>query len=185
MVAPHYAVTAAHCLGVRRLGHVAPPGAVHLLLGYADGMFVRHMVADAIDVAPDAAGDPEAHRGRDIALLHFAEPVAATLRVDPAPLPAGALLTLGGYGQDRAERLAVDPHCSALGYDVDPDGAPLLHHDCSGTRGSSGGAVLTEAGGTWRLAGVQVAGRREGAGGWAVPGALVARMLARAMERTR
>ncbi len=178
MVAPHYAVTAAHCLGVRRLGHVAPPGAVHLLLGYADGTFARHMVADAIEVAPDAARDPEAHRGRDVALLHFAEPVAGTVPVAPAALPRDAVLALGGYGQDRAERLAVDPHCAVLGYDVDPDGAPLLHHDCSGTRGSSGGAVLTLDGGTWRLAGVQVAGRREGAGGWAVPGALVARMLA-------
>ncbi len=179
MVDPHWAVTAAHCLGAKVLGHVAPPGAVHLLLGYADGGFARHIQPDAIDVDPEAAANPEAHRGSDIALLHFAAGVTTVLPIDTTLLVPGAALQLGGYGQDRAERLAVDPDCMAKGYQADTDRKPLLAHDCTGTRGTSGGAVLSHRGGVWRLAGVTEAAISDGAGGLAVPGFTVAERLAR------
>lgn len=179
MVAPHWAVTAAHCLGVTRLGHVAPPSAVHLLMGYADGSYVRHIVSDAVHVDLDAATDPGAHRGRDFALLHFAEAATDFLPPDTAALSPGAILQLGGYGQDRAERLAIDPACTMRGYQADSDRNPLLLHDCNGTRGTSGGAVISRVDGTWRLVGVAVAGNANGAGGVAVPAMTVAGAVAR------
>lgn len=183
MVAPHWAVTAAHCLGVRVLGHVAPPSAIHLLLGYRDGAYLHHLIPDAVRVANDAASDqalPESgnHRGRDIALLHFAEALPDVLPPDPAPLAVGTGITLGGYGGDRAERLAVDPDCKAEGYATDIDRQPVLWHDCAGTRGTSGGALVTHDARGWRLAGMQVAGNKAGAGGLAIPGFVVARLLA-------
>ena len=178
MVAPHWAVTAAHCLGVTRLGHVAPPSAVHLLMGYADGRFARHIVSDAVHVDLDAATDPAAHRGRDFALLHFAEAANDVLTPHDAALVPGAALQLGGYGQDRAERLAIDPACTMRGYQADGDRNPLLSHDCNGTRGTSGGAVISRIDGAWRLVGVAVAGNVAGAGGVAVPATTVARALA-------
>ena len=178
MIAPHWAVTAAHCLGAKRLGHVAPPSAVHLLMGYADGAFVRHIVADRVYVDRDAANDPSVHRGRDFALLHFAEAATDFLVLDAGALVPGAALQLGGYGQDRAERLAVDPACTLRGYQADGDGNPLLIHDCNGTRGTSGGAVIRHVDGVWHLVGVAVAGNVQGAGGVAVPAMTVARALA-------
>ncbi len=179
MVDPHWAVTAAHCLGAKVLGHVAPPSAVHLLLGYASGSFNRHLQPDAIHVDPAAAANPEAHRGTDLALLHFAASTPFSLRIDSTPQIPGAPLALGGYEQDRPERLAVDPGCAAKGYQADADRKPLLMHDCTGTRGASGGAVLSRRGGVWRLAGVTEAARDDGAGGVAVPGFAVAQMLDR------
>jgi protease YdgD len=177
MIDPHWAVTAAHCLGAKVLGHVAPPSAVHLLLGYVDGAYTRHLQPDAIRADPAGAADPEGHRGSDLALLHFATAVAAVLPVDTAPQIPGAPLALGGYEQDRAERLAVDPACEARGYQADADRKPLLLHDCTATRGASGGAVLSRPGGVWHLAGVTEAANGSGAGGLAVPGFVVAQML--------
>ena len=177
VIDPHWAVTAAHCLGERVLGHVAPPGAVHLLLGYADGAFARHLQPDAIRVDTAAAADPEAHRGADFALLHFVAAISSVLPIDTVALAPGEPLVLGGYGQDRAERLAVDPECRAKGYQADADGKPLLLHDCAGTRGASGGAVLSRRGDVWRLAGVVSAALGDAAGGVAVPGFAVSRML--------
>lgn len=179
MIDPHWAVTAAHCLGERRLGHVAPPDAVHLLLGYASGTFVRHIQPDRISVDPAAAADPEHHRGSDLALLHFVQAVPTVLPIDTTPLTLGASLELGGYSQDRTERLSVDPDCRAKGYQADAERKPLLMHDCAGTRGASGGAVLSHRDGTWRLAGVTEAAISDAAGGIAVPGFAVAQMLDR------
>ena len=178
MVSPHWAVTAAHCLGVQRLGHIAPPSAMHLLMGYADGTYTRHVVADAVHVDLDAATAPEAHRCRDFALLHFAETAPVFLPLEATSQIPGASIQMAGYGQDRAERLAVDPDCAARGYQADPDRNPLMIHDCNGTRGTSGGAVVAHIDGTWRLVAVQVAGRVDGAGGLAVPATTVAHALA-------
>ena len=178
-VEAHWAVTAGHCLGQRLLGHPAPASAIHLLLGYADGGVTRHLQPDAGFVDPAGADDPEGHRGSDLALLHFAERVADAVAPVTEPVSPGTPLALGGYGQDRAERLLVDRSCFAAGMAADADGRPLLVHDCNGTRGTSGGAVLARVDGQWRLAGVQVAGNLGGAGGMAVPGASVAEFLTR------
>ena len=85
---------------------------------------------------------------------------------------------LGGYGQDRAERIAVDLSCKLLGYGAGADGRILLVHDCAGTRGTSGGPLLVEAPGGWRVAGVQVAGNKNDVGGFAVPAAAIRALLA-------
>ena len=177
-VAAHWAVTAAHCLGAKQLGHPAPASAVHVLLGYVDGRFSRHLQPDAVRVDAGVAAEPEVHRGSDVALLHFAEAVTDVLPVAPGVVAAGTRLALGGYGQDRAERLLVDADCAAEGMATDGDGRPLLVHGCNGTRGTSGGAVLAEFDGAWRLVGVQVGAFTDRAGGVAVPGGRVAAMLA-------
>lgn len=178
VIDPHWAVTAAHCLGAKVLGHVAPPSAVHLLLGYADGTFLQHIQPDAIHVDPVAAADPGAHRGSDLALLHFTATFAAVLPLRTEPLSPGDALQLGGYGQDRAERLAVDPACRFRGYARDGDARAVLLHDCAGTRGASGGALVNGGAGAWRLAGIAVAAQGESAGGEAVPAFAVAALLA-------
>ena len=176
-VAPHWAVTAAHCINHRALGHAAPPSSIHLVFGYRSGDYTRLLVPTAIRLP--AGADPAATevRGTDVAFLHVAETLTDLL--PPTDAGPGATVALGGYGQDRAERLAIDPHCTVLAQVPAADHAPVLQHGCSGTRGVSGGALAMEvAPGTWRLAGMAVAAQIGGAGGYAVPGGRLATLLA-------
>ena len=173
LVAPQTAVTAAHCLYSQRLGHFAPAGSVHLLLGYDHGAFVKHEVATSYTVAPgyDPGAGPSAG-ARDVAILRLAQPMASpgrTLRLVDAMLPSGTPLMLGGYGQDRAEAVLADEACTLQGYSG-RGAAAVLVHDCEGTHGTSGAPVLArDAAGVWRVAGVQSTGRTDGAGGTAIP----------------
>ena len=178
MVAPDLAATAAHCLWNKRLGHVVPVGSVHLLFGYDAGGFTRHAIPDAIRFPEGAEPSAPTPRGSDLALLHIDPPARDMLPPATAPILPGTPLLLGGFGQDRAQRLAIDPSCRALGVVTGPDGRPLLRHDCDGTRGTSGGAVVVQTADGWRLAGIQVGAEREGAGGVAVPAEAVARLIA-------
>lgn len=179
VIDPHWVATAAHCLTSRALIHVPPVSAMHLLLGYADGGFVRHVQPDAVVLAAGAEPLGAPSRGSDLALLHFSEALPDALPVAGGRVAPGESLIAGGYGQDRAERIAVDPACRAAGYVRGRDGLPLLRHDCNATRGTSGGPVLMRgANGGWTLAGIQVGAVASGAGGVAVPGAAVAALLA-------
>lgn len=181
LIGPQTVVTAAHCLYGRRLGHFAPPGSVHILLGYANGNFTQHVLAASFQVGDGY--DPIAMAGQaaDLAVVTLVAPVATSdeiLVLADAPISRGTRLMLGGYGQDRAERILADVSCAALGYRTGPTVRVLLVHDCAGTRGTSGGPVLVQApDGTWRVAGVQVAGNVNDAGGSAVPAAAIRALL--------
>lgn len=173
LIDPQMAVTAAHCLYSRRLGHFAPAGSVHLLLGYDRGGFVKHQVAASYTVAPgyDPGAGPSTG-APDVAILQLPQPIALASRTLPlvdAPLPPGTPLMLGGYGQDRAEAVLADQACTLQGY-AGRGASAVLVHDCEGTHGTSGAPVLArDAAGIWRVAGVQSTGRRDGAGGTAIP----------------
>ena len=179
MVAPTLAATALHCLVNRALGRVMPSHSIHLLLGYHDGAFTRHLIPTDIIIAPGADATARRPRATDLALLRVATPVTAILPPSSAPAPPGTTLSLAGFAQDRVERMTVDPDCAAQGYARDQDGKPLLVHTCSGTRGASGGPILSRGpDGEWQLVGLEVAGNKEGAGGLAVPGFTIQSLLA-------
>ena len=181
LVGPQTVVTAAHCLYGRRLGHFAPPASVHVLLGYVDGVFARHVVAISYRVADGYNPAAAAGQGADLAVLALATPIGVpgqTLTLADRPLRNETPVMLGGYGQDRAERIAADLSCKSLGYEAGADGRILLAHDCAGTRGTSGGPLLVEAPDGWRVAGVQVAGNENDVGGFAVPAAAIRALLA-------
>lgn len=182
LVGPQTVVTAAHCLYGRRFGHFMPPTSVHVLLGYADGAFARHEVAAFYRIAEGYEPLMPGGQGADLAALTLTAPVAGpggSLMLAEKPVPTASPLMLGGYGQDRAERIAADLSCRSLGYTAGADGGLMLVHDCAGTRGTSGGPVLVQTPAGWRVAGVQVAANRAGAGGLAVPAAAVHALLAR------
>ncbi len=182
LIGPQTAVTAAHCLYGRRLGHFVPPSSVHVLLGYAGGDYAQHAVASSFQVGDGYAPSSPAGQGTDVAVITLAKAMGGPgdlLALADGPAPRGARLMAGGFSQDRAERLQADVSCTALGYRPGPAG-PVLVHDCAGTRGTSGGPVLMHApGGAWRVAGVQVAGNVDDAGGVAVPAAAIRALLAR------
>ena len=176
VVAPRLAVTAAHCLWSRRLGGWVPAGSVHLLAGYSAGGFAAHILASGYRVAPgyDPA-DSDGTRGADLARVTLAASAEAVMPLaDESPAP-GTAVAVGGYNQDRAEIIEADTHCLAIGEAHDRAGRPLLVHDCSATRGTSGGPLLVAG----QLGGIQVGARDAAAGGVAVPVETLRQMLAR------
>ena len=181
LIDPQTAVTASHCLYSRRLGHFVPAGSVHLLLGYDKGSFVRHSVAASYAVVPgyDPTVGPAADTP-DIAVVRLPQPMAPasrTLLLMDGPLPPGTPLMLGGYGQDRVEAVLADDACMLQGY-AGVGRAAVLVHDCQGTRGTSGAPLLArDTGGAWRVAGVQSTGRKDGAGGTAIPASAIRLLL--------
>lgn len=174
IVGSHWVATAAHCLSSRRLGHPVAAGSVHLLQSYDRGAYRAHLTPDAILRLPGTGLFPRAGEGRDLALLHLRDPAAPVLPLLPAPPAPGTRLQLAGFGQDRAERLLLDPDCAVLDIQPGLDAVPVLVHDCAGTRGSSGGALLTQDG---RLAGIALAARMNGRGGLALAAPTIRALL--------
>ena len=87
-------------------------------------------------------------------------------KADALGLAAGE----GGGAAGEGEVIEADINCAVTGMARDRHGGVLLVHDCSATRGTSGGPLLIRDGtGRLVLAGVQVAARDARAGGVAVP----------------
>jgi protease YdgD len=155
LVGPRLVLTAAHCLVAPRSGNLVQPETLHFLLGYDRGGFAGHGRVTGFQVAPGYRPDGKGPRGADWALLTLDAPLGTPDRVLPlldAPPPPRTPLMLGGYQQDRPERLLADTGCRAIGT---AQGGTLLLHDCAGTHGASGAPVLAQGpDGRWAVAGV-------------------------------
>ena len=181
LVDPRRVVTAAHCLYNGRTRRYLPVSSLHVLFGYARGEYSGHVTVSAFTVPPDY--DPtrplEGLAG-DWAVLDLAK--AAPAGVPPLPLatempPVGSALALGGYSQDKAQIVTADIDCRLLGGAQVP-GGELLLHDCAGTRGTSGAALLAEQNGNWEVVGIAVAaGTQEERHNLAVPSSAFASAL--------
>lgn len=161
LIAPRLVVTAAHCLYSRHTQRMVPAAALHVLFGYQGGTFRTHVTVERIAIAAgyDRTKPIQEILGADWALLTLAaEP---RVPVPPLPLatqtpPPGLGVALGGFSQDKAQRLMADLRCRVTGQPV-VGGVPLIAHDCSGTRGTSGGPLLAEESGRWTVLGIAVA----------------------------
>lgn len=169
LVGPRLVLTAAHCLVAPRSGRLVQPETLHVLLGYDRGRFAGHGRVTGFRVAPGYRPDGSGPRGADWALLTLDAPLGSPDRVLPvleAAPPPHTPLMLGGYQQDRPERLLADTRCRAIGL---AQGGTLLLHDCAGTHGASGAPVLAQGpDGRWAVAGVASGGMASGALGVAV-----------------
>lgn len=169
LVAPRRVVTAAHCL-LNRAQRFLPASSLHVLFGYERGDYRGHRTVAALAVGgPFDPGRRPAGLARDWAVLTLSGDAPAgveplpLVRVPPGP---GTPLMLGGYSQDKAQIITADTACTALGVAQAGaqagQGSPetLLIHDCNGTRGVSGAALLVRGAdgrGGWGVAGIAVA----------------------------
>lgn len=151
-------LTAAHCLYNRRTHAMLQPLSLHVLVGYQRGNFRWHRLVSRYTTGPGYDGEGKPPQTADWARLELAEPVPDA--VTPLPVAAtapvlGLAIALAGYNQDRIELLMADPNCH-VGIITRRTGGTLLLHDCSATRGTSGGPLLTRANGGWAVVGINI-----------------------------
>lgn len=160
LVAPRVVLTAAHCLYNARTQRFLPPSSLHVLFGYERGDFRVHRTVERFDTGAGYDGrDPASSLGADWALLTLADGPA--IGVPPLPVAAaspepGMAAAAAGFSQDRAHLLMADTGCRVVGLQAQ-SGSDLLLHDCSATRGTSGGPLLIRQDGGWQVVGVTVA----------------------------
>ncbi len=178
LVAPRRVVTAGHCL-LNRAQQFLPPSSLHVLFGYDRGDYREHRTVASLTVGgPFDPGHRPEGLARDWAVLTLSGDAPAgveplpLVRVPPEP---GTPLMLGGYSQDKAQIITADTACAALGLaragqgqgqGPGQGGPTLLIHDCNGTRGVSGAALLVrvpDGQGAWGVAGVAVAAQTSAA----------------------
>jgi protease YdgD len=160
LVGPSTVITAAHCLYNRRAHAFLQPGSLHVLFGYERGGYLRHahVVRYLIGEGFDGA-EPARHPASDWARLELAEPVPPA--IEPLELAkkfprSGTAVALPGYNQDRIHQLMADTSCRITGIAM-IRGERLLTHDCSATRGTSGGPLLTQRDDHWEVVGINIA----------------------------
>jgi len=173
LIEPSLVLTAAHCLVAPRTRRLVQPGSVHFLLGKAGERHAWHGTVASFETGarfdPATAGPASA----DWALLTLTRPVGLAGRTLPVArewVRVGEPVSLGGYGQDRAEAILADLDCRVTGIGRDEAGGWVLVHSCAGTRGTSGTPLLRrEPDGGWSVLGVQSRGRIGAQGGIAAP----------------
>ncbi|OYQ35930.1 hypothetical protein CHU95_06640 [Niveispirillum lacus] len=160
VIAPRLVLTAAHCLfnpGTRRL---LEAGSLHVLLGYERGDYKTHLTVERLHVPAEYDGTRPGYSARfDWALLRLSgqSPVPA---LAPAARPAaqGDVVAVAGFSQDRQHLLMADQDCAVVAQATHPGaGMVLVFHNCSASRGTSGGPLLVRVGTQWRLGGVNIA----------------------------
>jgi protease YdgD len=160
LVTPDTVMTAGHCLYNRRTHALLQPGSLHVLFGYERGGYFQHaqVVRYVVGGGFDGA-EPARHPASDWARLELAEavpPAIEPLRLSKElPVP-GTAVALPGYSQDRIHLLMADTSCRIIGISM-IRGDRLLTHDCSATRGTSGGPLLARRGDHWEAVGINIA----------------------------
>lgn len=160
LIGPATVLTAAHCFFNRLTRKLLQPVSLHVLLGYQRGGFLWHRLVTSYTVGPGYDGTRPGAQTADWARLELAEPIPDTI----APLPlattvpgSGTPTAVAGYNQDRQQLLLIDRQCTITGIIPKPGGT-WIAHDCSATRGTSGGPLLVRDGDRWVVLGINIGG---------------------------
>lgn len=156
LIGARLVLTAGHCLYQKALRQLLPVSSLHFLAGVKGGDFAAHALVIRVEHAPGLLAllrGESRNLQDDWAVLVLDQPLGERFgRLDLArtPLPPGAKLRTAGFAQDHRLRLMADPDCRAL------PGAPasLIGHDCEVTHGNSGGPLLVQQDGQWKIAGI-------------------------------
>jgi protease YdgD len=173
LIGLYRAMTAAHCL-YRGPAHVLiSPRYVHFLLAPDQGEVKAAALVEDYVIPPayDPGRETESS-GSDWAVLVLNEPLGAIGGVLPIardPIRPSTPIVLGGYSRDHTEVIEADLHCKVLETVRNARGAPLLHHDCEATEGTSGAPLLRRSEDGWAVIGIQIGAVVNRAGGVAVP----------------
>jgi protease YdgD len=161
-LAPALVATAAHCFYLPKVANYVRPHEIHFLLGEHLDTYVEHARAIRLDVAPGyRPTDEAATAALDRAFIVLDHPThGLVLHIATAMPPPGTRVMLGGYGQDRQERILADTACRILSV-----AGGLIRHDCAATRGTSGAPLLAWQSGAWRVIGIQIEAELNGQGG--------------------
>jgi protease YdgD len=167
-VAPGLVLTAAHCVVDHARKKVFPANSIHFLAGVDRDTSVGQAVAACVllpedfDVnaksrtLPDMGVEMASVRSlrRDLALivLKIDTSKAGLISIGSQSLREGQSLFHVGYHRDRRHKLMGDRTCKVL---EQPD--DLITTDCDAVAGGSGGPLLVEENGAWRIAAVMVA----------------------------
>jgi protease YdgD len=160
LIAPATVLTAAHCLYNARTRAMLRPVSLHVLFGYERDRYRWHRYVARVLVGAGYDGAEPGPQAADWARLTL----AAGVPVAPLPRFAGELVpglpvALAGYNQDRAQLLMADLACAVRRVARTP-AAIFVIHDCEGTRGTSGGPLLTRRGGGWAVVGINIGAGR-------------------------
>lgn len=163
VIARRLVLTAAHCLYNIRTRRLLAPQSLHVLLGYERGDYKTHLTVEDLRVSPGYDGTrPRDSLRHDWALLRLSAPAGVpALPLAAPPAAPGDKVAVAGYSQDRVHRLMADQQCTVKAALPAPLPAPasggaLLLHDCSASRGTSGGPLLVERNGIWAVDGVNI-----------------------------
>jgi protease YdgD len=174
LIGPSTVLTAAHCVFNELTQRNFLPGSMHFLIGYNGSQYAGHAVGVRLETGPGFHFDhtrPTATAGSDWALIWLDAKLGSADRmlpiIDHSPA-IGSAIMLGGYQQDHPLVLMADTECQIVGRVTDPDGLPLLQHNCTGTRGVSGAPLLIEQNGKWFVTGVDVLAQYGAAEGYGV-----------------
>ncbi len=157
LIGPRLVLTAGHCVYKKALRALLPVSSLHFLAGFKSGEFAGHAQVVKFEHAPGLLpylrGETKDVQD-DWLIMVLDQPLGDRFGfVLPAvtPLYPGVKLRSAGYGQDHPLLLMADLDCQVTR--VLP-GQPLFGHDCEVTHGNSGGALLVQQEGQWRIAGI-------------------------------
>ncbi|WP_172330971.1 serine protease [Mangrovicoccus sp. HB161399] len=145
LVAPQTVLTAAHCVQ-QADGTMIPPERLRFVAGWLRGSYAA--LGEVASVALPRAGGQRAV-ATDTAVLTLAAPMSGVAPLDTAPPEPGRPVRILGYRWDRPHALSDAGSCAFR-----PLGQGVLRLTCEATFGNSGGPVLQETAGGWRVVAV-------------------------------
>jgi protease YdgD len=158
LVAPHWMLTAAHCVYNFDDQHWAIPSDIHFVVGYDRGQYTGHAIGKRFILPPGyhgSAADKASEMAHDWALVELDR----DLPEKPIPIARQEIslangpiaVTVAGYSGDFEEILTAHRNCHIVA-----QAAPKLWlHDCDATFGASGSPLLRITGGTTEIVSIQ------------------------------